>query len=396
MLLFAAFAAWGHAHWQRRVLIDERTQRLPGLSAIGFGTHLKQTESNVGGLLEAGSMGWLAFGGAVLIWLVAFLVGLDHLRSLERASYDVFYAAMLGLIKALLFLTAYQFITIWLGLERLLGQIELHPIRSALSDLPPDRTWSPIWQSNIRRRSHVLLTRSVDCLRAMVSKYPDLYRLYHNDLTKLQKAVDEVVLLVSTNKSESEAQVRAMVISVDIAERIACGLERDYWKHGSSETLQEADNREATKDVARPNQADWDRDKPHKLAAEFVALRVLAYIRYVMLHLSNLLGFLTTGFVLTVFSLSSYPFQSRQILGALNLTLFGALVALIVSVFVRMNGNATLKRISSSDKDKRDWSLGIQLLETGALPLLIVAASNVPGVGQFVFSWLQPMLERLH
>jgi hypothetical protein len=100
--------------------------------------------------------------------------------------------------------------------------------------------------------------------------------------------------------------------------------------------------------------------------------------------------------VLTVFSLSSYPFQSRQILGALNLTLFGALVALIVSVFVRMNGNATLKRISSSDKDKRDWSLGIQLLETGALPLLIVAASNVPGVGQFVFSWLQPMLERLH
>jgi hypothetical protein len=87
MLLFAAFAAWGHAHWQRRVLIDERTQRLPGLSAIGFGTHLKQTESNVGGLLEAGSMGWLAFGGAVLIWLMlSWWASITSAHSSERAT----------------------------------------------------------------------------------------------------------------------------------------------------------------------------------------------------------------------------------------------------------------------------------------------------------------------
>jgi hypothetical protein len=95
-------------------------------------------------------------------------------------------------------------------------------------------------------------------------------------------------------------------------------------------------------------------------------------------------------------SLNCYPFQAPQVIGAVTVTLFAVLAVLVVWVFMRMNTNAVVKRISTSKQDKRDFSVWIRLAETGALPLLAVVAANVPGAGQFLFSWLGPLLDRLH
>jgi hypothetical protein len=313
--------------------------------------------------------------------LAVLIVGRPHLRSFEHWTFDWLYIGVLAALFGLLVLTGAQFVVVWIRLERLLELMELHPVRFALSDLPPDRTWSPIWQSNVRRRSHVLLSRSVDCLRMLAGCEPDLLPV----LSRLTASAMAVTRRVSRGERESAEQIAAMKLSVEIANNLAHALEYSFWQKGSSESI--------TITARADGPAD---DRWAKLAAEFVALRVLAYIRYVMLHLRNLLGFLTTGFILGVISLSSYPFQSPRMIGALQLAVFAALAGVVGWVFLRMNGNGLLRRVTTGPGEKRDFSFWIRIVETGALPVLAIIASNVQGAGQFLFSWLGPLLDRLH
>jgi hypothetical protein len=394
LLALAAFALWGWVHWQRLVLLEERRQWLPQLSGPGYGAKLAAAEAGLKESLGGACMGhpWLSGLTGLGVGLVAFWVGQPHLGTLEPWPYELLYSGMLAILCSLLLVTVCQFLVVWTHLEGLLDQIELHPIRFALSELPPDRSWSPLWQSSVRKRSHLLLARSVDCLRALVRHRADL----GDHLKNLQNEVDSVVADVAERRSESDDQVKATKRSVDIAAHLAGELQTTHWREGASETFQEAVRREATAPVARPTLGEWAKEKPHRLSSEFVALRFLAYIRYVMLHLRNLLGFVTTGFILAVLSLDSYPFQSPEIIGTLNLTLFVLLGGVVGWVFYRMNRNAVLRRISSREEGKSDWSFVVRLVETGALPLLALISTRVPGVGRFLFSWLQPALERLH
>jgi hypothetical protein len=286
-------------------------------------------------------------------------------------------------------LTTVQFLNVWMKMERVLDEMESHPIRFAFSDMPQDRTWSPISQSNVRKRSHILLTRGVDCLRALRQKNPELLcdgGWLGGELKKLETATTDILSRVGSGKNESAEQRAATRQSDTIAERIANELGEGYWRLGSAES-------EALK---LPDSSDAHAHKWDRLKAEFIALRALAYIRYVMLHLRNLLGFLTTGFVLALLSLESYPFQAPQMIMSLTAALFAAITAATIWVFYRMNRNLILRRITARDEGKGDWKFWMQLAETGALPVLAIMASNIPGAGRFLFSWLGPLLDKLH
>jgi len=365
--LLAAYALWAQIHWQRLILITERREDLPTLAPP-----ITAARQQVDAVFEATWIPWSRWAAPVLIGGV-LLISWPHLHTLEAVPYEVLFNAGLAGLFCLMVLTGCQFWSAWVALERLLDQLELHPIRTALSHLPSDRSLSPIWQGNVRKRSHVLLARSVDCLRAFGKE--------STEFGELEAAVNNVAATVAEGRTESLQQVHAMEVANRIANQLVVEMQASGWEKGMSETV-------PPPEPGHPPEATT-------LAAEFIALRVLAYIRYVMLHLRTLLSFMTVGFLVLTVSLSSYPFQSPQIIAALTLALFGALAALVVWFFARMDANAVLLRIRSGGEGKPDRSLWIQLAETGALPVLAVVASSVPRAGQFLFSWLGPVLDHL-
>lgn len=383
--VIAAFACWARVHWQRRILVEERSQDLPtiGSQFAANGTDLFRdsaaaVQNSLGKSCTAAELRW----GAVAVGAAVFWISLSHLRTLEAEPFLWLYSGLLGTVCGLVILAVAQFFEIWRMLERLLEEIEFHPVRLALSALPPDRTWSPMWQSSVSKRNHVLLTRSVDCLRAIGSKKLTL----SGDLAALDQATAAVLRRRVAGENEAFEQKKASQICNRVANDLAGELEWIHWQRGSAESPKLSDFLTAGEDM------------DSQLKGEFVALRVLAFIRYVMLHLRNLLGFLTTGFVLVLASLESYPFQSPHMIASLTLALFAVIGVTIVWVFHHMDKNQTLRRITESDdgKAKGDWSYWLKLAEAGAVPLVALIASNIPGAGKFLFSWLGPVLDKLH
>ena len=167
--------------------------------------------------------------GSALIGICVFLCSMPHLQTLEPEPFSLLYSSGLGLLFFLMALTASQFVEVWTRLERLLDELEFHPIRVALSALPPDRTWSPIWQNNVRRRNHILLTRGVECLQALVRRKPDL----EAQLTHLEEATNAVLKRFGDGQNESAEQMEAARQSNEIANDLAADLECAYWKQGA-------------------------------------------------------------------------------------------------------------------------------------------------------------------
>jgi hypothetical protein len=116
-----------------------------------------------------------------------------------------------------------------------------------------------------------------------------------------------------------------------------------------------------------------------------------------MLQLRNLLTFMMLGFVFLALSLGSYPFGAPQLL---SWTLVGCLVVSgipVVSVFLAMERDPTLSRISNTKAGQVDkTNFLLRVTSFGILPLLTVLASHFPSIGQYVFSWVQPVVKSIH
>lgn len=132
------------------------------------------------------------------------------------------------------------------------------------------------------------------------------------------------------------------------------------------------------------------------LAAEFVALRFVAVIRYISLQMRNMLAMMSFGFVLLVLALESYPFQPRERIGWWILGTFAALSASILYVFRGLGKDLILKRLAAARPGKFDIAFLWPAIKFGVLPILTVLASQFPALSNFLFSWLEPALDSLH
>jgi hypothetical protein len=142
----------------------------------------------------------------------------------------------------------------------------------------------------------------------------------------------------------------------------------------------------AGEDLARV-QGDPDVD-------DFLALRAVAYLRYVFAHLRNcLMGALFPGLLL-LFAVSSYAFEPK---GLFSMGLFGALliaIAMTFCVFVAMNRNPVLNLIAGVESGEvtLDRAFFGNLLNYAVLPLLGLVATQVPEAGQLLNGGLKPLL----
>ena len=127
-----------------------------------------------------------------------------------------------------------------------------------------------------------------------------------------------------------------------------------------------------------------------------VALPLLMYIRYVLVQLRNLLMFVVVAYVLALLSINSYPFQSHYIMGWVMTAVFVLIGLIIGGVFIQMDRDALLSRLTNTQAGKVDKKgLVLRLATVGLVPALTVLSTQFPSIGRFLFSWLQPTLEAL-
>jgi hypothetical protein len=105
---------------------------------------------------------------------------------------------------------------------------------------------------------------------------------------------------------------------------------------------------------------------------------------------------ISLGFMLALLALKSYPFQTRERIGWWLVIAFICLGTALTHVFMQMDRDVTLSRISKTDANKLDREFFWPLARFGALPLLTIVAAQFPAVSSFLFSWVQPALDSLH
>jgi hypothetical protein len=388
MLLSLALAVWSFVHLQRAIFFEERYQRLPKIFPSEKPADAPQSmmedelQRSIEGTLP---VNW--FDGCLALVLSVVVYGFMRWRvgSLEGIRYDRYYALGVGVAAALLCLTVLRFWRSWRLLRRFLEQLELHPIRYAFSALPKEYSWSPIWQHSPRKRNYLLLSRAVDCLRQWQKEKVTAGEQPSITVTTLQG--ESKILLDCVARSEripKPLYEQVQNTLTDNAKTFVSILAGGAWSYGSSDTLDKAERQ------SEPSTTTL-------LEQEFVALRFVAYIRYVMLHLKNLLTFIVFGYVLVALSLGSYPFDSPHMVAWILVAGLFAAGLPIGWVFLEMERDATLSRIMDTKPGEVEgFGFYTRIASAGALPLLSVLASHFPSIGQYVFSWVQPLLRTLH
>jgi len=140
-----------------------------------------------------------------------------------------------------------------------------------------------------------------------------------------------------------------------------------------------------------PKSEDWS------LQARYLTLRYLALMPYALMQIRNSLTFVVWGFAATVLCVASYPFQgAHAIEGFISVGCVGTLGG-IAYLLVSIERHPLLSRLEGSTAGKASFlQVAGQLLSIGGLPLLAVLASQFPAMGDFLLSWVRPVLEAGH
>jgi hypothetical protein len=187
---------------------------------------------------------------------------------------------------------------------------------------------------------------------------------------------------------DREHYSRLQVLMEIAADSIGQDLQAFEWQQGASDSL-------AWQNAPAGDDRPPGAEPLLVLKEEFVALRMLIYMRYVFRHLRVLLGFVIAGFILSVLSMSSYPFQGHRWIGGANAVVCLALGLGVVAVFAQMDRDAILSRITATKAHELGATFFLRVARYGVLPLAAVLSSQFPEINRFLFSWLQPAIEAI-
>jgi hypothetical protein len=411
--LFLAFAWWASIEMQRARLVAEHRPEVPDCAGNQAATNIARLNLWLSqGLLHVDLSGWII---ALIAITVTSMAAIPHIRSVDGELFDWLTCALVILLATLIFLRTYSFLRLWRTLHQYLEALELRPIRFAFSNLPNDVSWSPLWQYGARRKSYTLLIRSLESLGALQQCSADYYAGLKGELSALEYYTSEIMTQVNQGREEDIWMTEELqALLAQITRNLATALETKGWNARSSETIAKME-KACDASTLRKGSASWfgfgqpvafelktahsnlePQDKPDILAAEVVALRYLAFIRYIMRHLRNILSFITTGFILMTVALNCYPFQTLNLIRWSITFVFAVVSVVLLYAFQEMSRNEILSRITNTEAGSLDKDFYARVISVGALPVLAVVASHFPSVGRFLFSWVQPAISALH
>jgi hypothetical protein len=126
------------------------------------------------------------------------------------------------------------------------------------------------------------------------------------------------------------------------------------------------------------------------LWAEFIGLRMIAFVGYVRAHIYNGVGTVTAATLSLLWVTTMYPFQSSRVLLALALALVVMSVGVTVVVLTQMNRNEILSRIEGTEPGKVTWDFSFVtgLFIHGALPIAALISVKFPALGRSISDWM--------
>jgi hypothetical protein len=382
LLIMLTLICYAWRNMQRFIFIQERDPYQPYPVPLASCMSASIQESLKRSIFSGARWGYLV----IAVW-ISVMAAAPRFGSLEKGLYNWSFLILLSVSGSCLLGTAYGYVQVWCDLRLFLEDLNLRPIRKAFLVLPSVSTWSPLWQPKARKRSYAIPGRCVETLQMLCRRSPNYYPGMTPAVHELKGQVDSIIRTAANGEREAVAMVSgASRQGNEIAKCLEKVLRNGSWSQGSSETADKL----GFEDGSKP-------DNPDTLAAEAVALRYIAFIRYVMLQLQNQLSFLTVGLILTTVALNCYPFQGASYFRWWLTAVFVIISVVVIKVFAEMSRDATLSRLITDTPDgKGGGEFYFKLLAAGALPLLTVVASHFPGVGRFLFAWVQPAFSALH
>jgi hypothetical protein len=395
-LLATAFYGWAWVHLKQEAVSAKR-QNAQNNNEFGYLENFQRlmfkTDESVAKIMQHGiSLPALAL---IALWFL-ILWPFKSVRTFESYWYDILYNFVLVVLYWSIALVWVQFMRCWRRFRELLEALERHPIRGAFSRLPKEISWIPLVSTSPFRNLFVS-SRTCDCLRALLAcleeshLFPPLRSALDTHYAAAAGAYSKLEKNIAEGKDINPDDYGTLQTALDTAAHdIVDNLQGGIWKQGGSESLAQAE-----KEPKPPKRKLTPEEKITVLEEEFIALRFLIFIRYVIRQLRNWVGFIVAGFIVSIVSLNSYPFQAHRWIGLASIIMLLGFGSGVAFVFAQMDKDAILSRITDTKQNEIGKIFFFRLIQYGSLPLLTVLAAQFPAVGRALFSWVQPALEAL-
>jgi hypothetical protein len=357
--ILLGYFLWGFVQLKRLGWAASRKADLdvsPGIEEY-FQSRIKSLQAKLNAR-DPAKKGVLVIG--LLFILIAFLLW-NSLNGFDGNGFRL-WLVVWGVVMLLLtvVMTCLHAWSIWDDLRKLLDWMETTPLRETFKQLGSDGLLQiKIWDLAKPQRSFTVLSRTVDVIEQIDGEDSDHAKEADRQLKFFLRAD-------ATHRQIPRGRIDLLnhALNVHIDDAIS--------------SIYGADRVGRTEELRR-----------------YLALRVVALIRYAMLQIGTLTCFVAYGYVLAVVSVMFYSFEGRQALNALVVGTFVALLIWIGMMMAQFQRNGMLSRLEGSIPGQVSYGqLALHLLSVGGLPLLAIVTSQFPAVAELAFSFFRPVLGR--
>jgi hypothetical protein len=401
--LFVVFALWALCNLERAFLMEVRgptTDEFDGIS--GF----RNAQAAICRLISD-PVERLKFVFVPLLVLAPFYrILFDRLDTIDGSGWGDLLKILILVCYMIVAYSVTLFLALWLRLRSLLQRLSWHPLLEAFQRLPQPLATTP-WRMWRTVPSLAGLRVSVSHLRLLANLAPKEPRsAYWVDIEKQSTEAEK--LMEEAFKSSSQGFVSTLATQRKLKEQLKAatatilGPLQGVWREwpGARDATAERpklDGKESLTDTGT-----WIRRETPKecqlwvrVAEEFLAIRIWAFIRYVFLQMKNLLSFALGGFIFALAAMASYPFHPRRTFMAL-IWIVGILsIAAIGTVLVSIDRDRVLGAIGKATSGQtwvnREFLTTMTLYV--AVPLLTLLATQFPSIGDFIYSVFTPAMK---
>ncbi|HEX9671502.1 MAG TPA: hypothetical protein VGC93_18690 [Thermoanaerobaculia bacterium] len=361
-LLLLGLAAWTWARLEMQRLrqrarfeVDWPIHDASDPALAGCGELVRRVERRTTELLPRSRRFWAIVALALLLPVLSLLRAIQPIVEPRRYGWVFFLLALVPfLLASISFL---RFVRIWRHLERLLDRFEQSELCAALAGIGKEVGWKPISSFSWRMPSFRLLVLSARKLKAVEA---------HStvDLTGEGTVALDAVLADFFRAEEARNLKRELTARRKLRKAFDAAVAR----------LDPAAGGEAV--------------------TAFLAVRVVAYLRYVFLHLRQSLVAALGTWLFVLAAVSSYAFEPKRWMNLGLWLALGAASILTMWTFVQMDRNAILSRIGEGEAGRVNFTrpFVVNALTYGLAPLIAVVLSIFPELGRHLGRWTDPLL----
>jgi hypothetical protein len=335
-------------------------------------------------------------------------------RSIEEPSLYLLLFISFVLVNLMLWLGVLRFFCVWRQMHRLLRQTSWTPLGSPCSR----------FRKNLPSLSKIDLASPAPTLSNLMHSVEYARALCQRAKSFLPPDKPERSFGIAVGAEGMAATAPAVSPELDGLQRLAsvefCGHVQDAEEAfveackadaSSLHDLQSLKKRESqaalshvTAEVAAVLQASWwnrihdastkktDDSRPtpddvFRLGEDFLVGRVASLLAHTLPQMQNLIVTSVAGLLLTLFAVSTYPFQPHDILLLFNWTGILAFVGIAMWVFVQMNRDPVLSSLNGTKPGQINWNKEfiIRIVVYGIVPILALLGAQFPqSVGQVV------------